>query len=1246
MTGDRSVPTDDASPTGSAGAAGKAAAGPPGDALCFTAGYKGGPFAAGVIHAWLAADREAPVVAAGISFGALSAAALQRCYQELEKAAADVRGRKEDLPKEREVRRWRWFRRYLNTLSESPLRALWQAFPDPVDFFSDRPPVRDRSVPEGLSRAEARSRHNYYLLVKLGRWLARLPLSLHTVVEGIVAYVRKKERYGGIAPLRWLAVAAFVARVGLLTLSHLVLSPQWFSQRSFRPPLSGLEQKSRRRRVAHAFGALRFRPLFGWDVWLTAVACLLSLALGALGLAALIIVGGLALTGAWHWVETISSGEYFLPRLVVAIVLSAVFVSVLARRLYYLVWQRPHAARSLGVERGLLHDYHLRRALLTLFADEKGEEPTLAETPMPVLVVAAPLQALPADGKPEEVLSGQQVWAGAGTPLVTALRAALCIPGLLPPLHLSHPDKIRNWISPHRSQGEPLKALDLVDGATVRRNPIPALFSYLRDPRPGQKRRELALRLVSDGEPRLHVVYGVPVEPLPKERQRRAERLDIVDVAFLSSELANRRDTQLEFLQTSFISRLEHEIRCLDPTRATDADPVPIFPDAIAPREEIRFRDALNPSREEILETIAAGCRRTLETLYGDDLRGLPRTGGSVPCHRLLAKISPGRGAFIMPEAPGLPEVCRRCSRELRLPMQRASSSPPAAFAPTFHVAGADGSPDPTRLVEKFRHLSGERPRIVFVASGGVFRGASHIGVLGALHGLDVWPDLIVGASVGALMGGSLGALSILPPDDASRQLARLSETFLHVDLHVALTRELKNAAKQLGVRGRNVELSPRQLRRMILRGSRSDPGFAATGAPPALIDAIAELLLLPHRTTAQIAAQFVAGHYTRAAGRFWNQIKGETLRRLNVRYALMGTSLLEKAAWRLLGGEAGIDLDRDQPFHGEGRRVSFFCTTTDLTSGSAVLLGRDFPDPCHAYDFREASLSSSAFPAVFSPRRASQVFPGLGRTDVLFADGGMFDNLPFVPAMEVMSVIQRAARVSGAISLSAREFLRRRHEQPDLFIAAALDAAPQVRPGERFESLLPIRERSRKLKNNLKIEAFDRSSRLISQQIGRLLTASASNETFERPDFIDSIVHGAVLKVVPTDSEHINPTFAFSAATGLEARRVETAIADGCFQTLKALAEAGHSEGQGSVLQRSVLALREAGRIPEVRRCDKDEKPPPRGACPFFTREGETFDCPFVRAAGFADTPGEVEAIYRVCRRDPQHAPTSRGRG
>ena len=89
----------------------------------------------------------------------------------------------------------------------------------------------------------------------------------------------------------------------------------------------------------------------------------------------------------------------------------------------------------------------------------------------------------------------------------------------------------------------------------------------------------------------------------------------------------------------------------------------------------------------------------------------------------------------------------------------------------------------------------------------------------------------------------------------ATRRRSALATLFLRVDEKVALTKTLKTASREIGVRGRSVDLSPAELRRLIREGSRADAGFAAVGAPPALIDAISDLLMIPHRETSRIAA-------------------------------------------------------------------------------------------------------------------------------------------------------------------------------------------------------------------------------------------------------------------------------------------------------------------------------------------------------------------------------------------------------
>lgn len=1271
------------------------------DAVCFTAGYKGSAYGAGVIHAYLASDRRAPRVAAGISTGALAAAAMQRAYKELDDPRHSERRRDRREPQSREVRietrRWQWFRRYLAVITDSPFDIFWKAVPDPMDFFSDRPPVRDLACPEDLRPKEARARHAYFLLVLLGRWLARLPLTVRGLSHLGSAHVRYHEGYGGNAFTRWAQYRGRQLRLLSQLVLHFAFQPMWVPEWKFWQD---------RQHLGLRFWKYLPRPLFGW-IWLAGV---------LLWVLTVLLSGSVLLLVVWGLLWLLSCLPVFSEVLgatltedplrawtvgagLVLLALSAAVAALVAgvwlrKRIREMIsWfdgGRSPAAGSrsrswtgrlthrlmtkLDISRGLLNDYHLHRRLVDLFGKEGTEDARVGVSPMHVVLVASPLQRV-------EALGDQQLWAKPQASLITALRAALTLPVLMPPVRLEGTDETGFWWSSkhHPKSRPPLKELDLVDGSVVRKNPIPAFFAYIKQ----EKHRELAKKLCSDSsrDPRVHVVYNVPIEP--RENSRETERLDIVDSTLLSLTLASRRDTRMEVRQTNVMSRIQIEIarankrvETAESCSTSDGGPhmLPIFADEIAPEQEIRFSNALDPSRKELLEVTAAGCRRTLETLFRKELRSLSYDDAPVPCRRLLSRVASRRARYLSADTPGLAEVCRGCSRQLRARELRRRAP---------GVRSTFGAPDAEALDKRFPHLTGKTPRIIFVASGGVFRGATHVGVLGALKAMKVKPDLVVGASVGSLMGGACAAMSRLPDDQAYPLLARLVDTFLRVDDKVALTRTLKNAVKQLALRGSSVRVSPRQLRREILRGSRSDPGFAASGAPPILIDGISHLFLLPHRRTTEIAAEFVAGHFPKATAAFFDELKKETLRRLEIRYALMGTDLLKPCARALLGADNPLlRLDRCQPYHrlhgdwdrhDHRRWVSVFGTTTLLNHHASFLLGRDFLASAPVYDFVEAALCSSAFPAVFSPRSEGRVLPGVGRTDVLFADGGMFDNLPFFPAMKVLGRIQQDhRRGSGCTSL---EFLESRSEQPDLFLGAALEAPPKdlaSGPGvsAELENLTGIREQASSLKNNRKITSFDQASRSVGRQIAHLVrlhrrlqrSAPGSAGSFEDPNFVDALISAAVLAIEPRDEEHINPTFAFCASLQLDPERVRRAIAHGCYQTFARLATAQPSENDlaqdpGRIedpLKRSLKALQESGRVPRVERW---QTPLPRqtdGTCPYFKHsrlddangENAGFRCPLIHAAEKAWERGELDSAqhravsgtYATCCDDLLH--------
>src|SRR5262249_55294816 len=150
-----------------------------------------------------------------------------------------------------------------------------------------------------------------------------------------------------------------------------------------------------------------------------------------------------------------------------------------------------------------------------------------------------------------------------------------------------------------------------------------------------------------------------------------------------------------------------------------------------------------------------------------------------------------------------------------------------------------------------------------------------------------------------------------------------------------------------------------------------------------------------------------------------------------------------------------------------------------------------------------------SAFPSIFAPRPESNVFPGAGKADVFLADGGMFDNLPFLPAIEILSRAQRGYRSSKGADRSSLDFVGQRLSPPDFIIARALYAVPENADGARgsFASLAAIWDRASSLQHNIKIRAFEFASRRIYTQLHRLAARPPSGIASAELHPIDDIV-------------------------------------------------------------------------------------------------------------------------------------------
>ena len=358
-------------------------------------------------------------------------------------------------------------------------------------------------------------------------------------------------------------------------------------------------------------------------------------------------------------------------------------------------------------------------------------------------------------------------------------------------------------------------------------------------------------------------------------------------------------------------------------------------------------------------------------------------------------------------------------------------------------------------------------------------------------------------------------------------------------------------------------------------------------------------------------------------------QLKRETVRRLDVEDAIIGVTLLEKAFQGVLYGESmppPLAYSRRQPFAGAG--IGFYCTTTDLGSEAAVILGDDTPFPGRPWDFMECCLASSAFPAVFSPRRESDLFPGSGLFNRRYADGGMFDNLPFLPAIRILATIQSEHREQ--LFPNALDGLRSRWERPDLMLVGALDINPEEAPDRDgpFDSIPAIGKRAATLRNNVKIRAFEWASEAVHGQIGQIVNSGHVNG--QHAVFLDTVVDAGVLPVFPMDNDHLNKTFAFCRSTGLREDTVRNSIANGCFQTLRALVDAK------GLAETALRGLREGNRVPTISWQSSESRD--GNTCPFFALAAgqeqtvaKPFTCPF--AAG-----SEGKLVFSRCRDDGGH--------
>lgn len=252
-----------------------------------------------------------------------------------------------------------------------------------------------------------------------------------------------------------------------------------------------------------------------------------------------------------------------------------------------------------------------------------------------------------------------------------------------------------------------------------------------------------------------------------------------------------------------------------------------------------------------------------------------------------------------------------------------------------------------------------------------------------------------------------------------------------------------------------------------------------------------------------------------------------------------------------------------------------------------------------------------------------------------------MFDNLPFLPAIEILSRGQRGHRATATTAPQIVDQLRQRVDKPDLLIVGALNPEPTVSTGaeQEYDSVMAVRRRVKTLQHDVKIRSFDLAARRIDRLLRRVIEHNPRGLSPDEQHLLEGIVNAGVLPVFPSSDQHVNGTFAFSPSTGLRRRRVRRSIGDGCYRTLRSLTEPTATDGQkpsDDLTRRSLAGLVKAQRIPVLRHVA--ETSGIGNECPFFERKRKRFSCPFTSTCGDTAPSSDMRDVFSTCASDAAH--------
>jgi predicted acylesterase/phospholipase RssA len=844
-----------------------------------------------------------------------------------------------------------------------------------------------------------------------------------------------------------------------------------------------------------------------------------------------------------------------------------------------------------------------------------------------------------------------------------------------------------------------------IDGISVANHPITETLAHL----------SLEHEIADHFETKYSEVRIYSVSLLPIEKEELPGRTDsytnLVDVGLRALQLQRFQDALLE----------KHLVDTYNDALPRGASSFTVLSDSSEPKQffrthlvhvtpeephELNTRVPAAGSAEDrraLMESAAAdGCRAMIQKLLESEHDGelhiaadklskmrdgaVDKNGhpfsGSDGGHRYVACSALVKKARLKPLAgskrdgtggPGVWEICRHCAirgakREdikLRQHVQMPPTAPEPELTKKTKTAGSKATPsditnagDAKETTTEGGKQASTDPSVIFLFSGGVFRGVFQVGFATAVSELFIEPNVVAGSSVGTIVGALVGRVfrkeqvptgksdaeaRALELDARRAQLQRLAATFLCIDQFV-MTDRFADFIRHLSIRAAGADFSLHDADILFRRFDVGGVGnfTSRLRRVAAGLERILYVSPFELRTLVETARN-------RDYPNLWAQCKRhvkEVVERYGVGLELLGPEPLQLLidsfifdGKRRPEATFGYFRKNDSDFH-------FLGTVTNLTKGRLEILSQE-----KGARLTDGLLASSAFPAVFRPRWSWEIY-SQPQEVAQYCDGGVMDNLPLDAVVEFLA--------SG----DPPRFPRR-PDVPHLILTASLEPEPadwsSAQPAEleeRSKSWRTLKKRAAELRYNGKIDKFQSAQHWIRRIVEQ--RAQEEGAAFDR--------HGPKLPlnldVLVVKPKWLCGTFGFHPMLGFRRKAQAASIAHGCASTMQAVyahffpQTRTYEMEDATKRDETLRAWAKQRRIAydtllDKRNADLSSEQQARGVCWFRRKGAEGIEplCPFHRAVVLAtasgeeqvqreNLAGELHEIYLACGRESTDKP------